>query len=164
LSDRLSSLTKENESLNEDVGALKKTVYILEAKISELEEESTLSGAEKYERRERKVFDQAEDLTLVYLRQLTLGAILKLISCSYYYPHQFPVFGRFEYKYDHIDEESLTKFGYEVHGFSRYSPLDEWKPYEFLIKETEASTSSCSGTIKVSDHGVNSLKINELIS
>lgn len=111
-------------------------------------EEAARPEAEKYERRERKAFDRAEALTLGYLRQLKSGAVLRLISCSWYYPSEFPDFDRFEYRHDHINEQSATEFGYEVHGLRRPSPLEEWKPYHFLATETEASTSSCSGTIK----------------
>lgn len=71
-----------------------------------------------------------------------------LISKSYYYPNEEPFFDKFVYKHDHLDEMKRTNFGYEVHGFRRFSPLDEWSPCMFLATEKECSTWDCSGTIK----------------
>src|SRR5437870_2517033 len=92
----LLSLAEQIERLRDEITVLKST----------LEEAAMLSEAEKYERRERKAFDQAEALTLANLRQLKPGAALRLMSCSWYYPSKFPVFGHFEYKHDHIDEQN----------------------------------------------------------
>jgi len=139
-----SKLSKWLVLLTEQIECLRNEVVALQSAV----EEATMSEAEKYERRESKAFSQAEELTLAYLRQLKPGAILRLISCSWYYPSEFPVFDRFEYKHDYVDEQNLTEFGYEVHGFWRHDPLEAWEPYHFLSKKKEASTSSCSGTIK----------------
>ena len=134
----LMALVEQIERLKDEVTGLKRVV----------EDTALMSEVEKQEWRERKVFDQAETLTLTYLQQLGRGMVLKLISCSYHYPTTFPVFNRFEYKHDHIDEQNPTEFGYEVHGFSRRHPFEQWEPYRFLAGETEATTFSCSGTIK----------------
>jgi hypothetical protein len=129
LSKRLLSLAQQIALLSNEIATLKSTV-----------EEAMMPEVERHERREWKVFDQAEPLTLPYLRRLKPGAVLRLISCSWIYPTDFPSFDRFEYKHGHVDEQSQTKHGYEVHRFWRHSPQDEWQPFNFLAQETEASS------------------------
>ena len=105
---------------------------------------NTLPSLEK----EKLVFENARTFSLADVRQLKQGDTLCLISQSYVYPEDEPHIDRFEYKHDHLDETARTEFGCPVHGFWRFSKLEDWSPYQFLAKDDECTTISCEGTIK----------------
>jgi hypothetical protein len=100
------------------------------------------------EEKEHWAFQRASTLTLSELRAMKPGEILRLIERSWFYPSEKAAFERFEYKHDRVSEENSSEFGYEIHGFRRFSGTEDWGPYQFLASEKESSTSSCAGTIK----------------
>ena len=52
-----------------------------------------------------------------------------------------------------MDESSQGKYGFEVHGFWRDPPDEEWQPFKFLADDEEARTSLCDGTIRQLSQG-----------
>ena len=100
-------------------------------------------------REEARRFEAAARITLGDIRQWTLGETFHLISRSYYYPDDEPVFDEFEYQHHHIDEDSRTEFGWEVHGFARDAIDPKWRPRKFLASEEKCQTASCAGTLRL---------------
>ena len=100
--------------------------------------------------KEHRAFDNAQNLNISYFEKMEKGQIINLMSGSYYYPSEDIVIDRFQYKHDHINKESKSEFGWEVHGFQKSLSFDgdEWTPCTFLANDQECQTSSCSGTIK----------------
>lgn len=145
--EKLLEATNQGSETLED---LKKQIERVELKLDEVElkldeiEYRSLSKTEK----ECRTFDGAVDLTVSNLRATKPGEKLRLIEKSYFYPSETPCLERFEYKHDHVDEESSSKFGYEIHGFRRSSTEDDWAPFQFLASEETAQTRSCAGTIR----------------
>ena len=100
--------------------------------------------------KEHLAFDNAQNLDLSFFEKMEKGQIVTLTSGSWYYPSENIVIDRFQYKHDHINKESKTEFGWEVHGFEKSLSFetDEWTPCTFLANDKECQTSSCTGTIK----------------
>ena len=96
--------------------------------------------------KEKRKYDRATRVGISDVRQWHEGQILRLVSCSYYYPSDEAVIDFFEYKHERIGE--ATRWGFTVEGFSRSAASDEWQRCSFLAAENECSTSSCSGTIR----------------
>ena len=97
---------------------------------------------------ERRLFERAARITLKDIRSWAHGQKTHLISKSYYYPHAEAIFHEYDYRHDYVDEATPSKFGYEVHGFSRDELSNEWSPFKFLAKDDGCTTSSCSGDIR----------------
>lgn len=99
------------------------------------------------EQRKSKRFEWLPTFTLSDVRKLANGSELQLATKSYYYPMEEPVFDQFEYQHGSVSDTE-GEFGFEVHGFSRENANSDWKPYQFLAKADECTTSTCGGTVK----------------
>lgn len=136
-------VNKELESLSDQMEQIKDTIEQTKDMLDNIHY-NTLSSVEK----EELAFENARAFSLSDVRQLKQSDTLHLISLSYIYPQEEPLIDRFEYKHDHLDESLRTQFGCPVHGFWRFSPSEDWTPYEFLATNDECNTTSCEGTIK----------------
>lgn len=115
--------------------------------LNELRHDCEYQNLTEFEK-EEVAFENAQDISIKFFEELKKGQIVSLISGSYFYPDENIHISRFEYKHDHIDKESKSEYGWEVHGYEKYFEGDEWSSCTLFANETESSTSSCSGTVK----------------
>lgn len=130
------------DSLQDELNSLKNDLNEIREDLEDL----SLTEHEK----EHRAFENAQNLNISYFEKMEKGQIINFMSGSYYYPSEDIVIDRFQYKHDHINKESKSEFGWEVHGFQKSLSFegDEWTPCTFLANDQECQTSSCSGTIK----------------
>ena len=97
---------------------------------------------------DKRRFKSAQAIALDDVRRWAQGDTMQLISKSYYYPAKEPDIVDFEYRHDRVETTERNHFGFEVHGYTRWSLTDEWTPYKFLANQEECTTSLCEGTIR----------------
>jgi hypothetical protein len=138
-----SSLRKGLEAVEVKLEAIEEHLGRVDGQLSEIGF-NTLSPAGK----DDWAFDHSPDLILADLRAAENGQTWWLIAKSWYYPSEMPLVEIFQYKHDHVDDKTSSKFGYEVHGFHRSTERNDWEPYRFLASEKESKTWSCGGTVR----------------
>ena len=147
LSRRDSTSAEEQKANRDTISAIEERLETMERMLSQIQERLD-DLPMSHEAKDARRFDTAIPITLADVRKWTEGEKMHLISKSYYYPHEEPVFHDFEYRHEQIDNATQGMFGYEVHGFWRSAPVDEWEPHSFMAKDDECTTSSCAGTIR----------------
>ena len=147
LSRRDSTAAAEQRANRDAIGSVEQRLDSIERMLSGVQDrldDLPVSPQAKDERR----FDVASPITAAEVRKWAQGETMRLMSKSYYYPDDEPVFHDLEYRHERIDDTNPSQFGYEVHGFWRATPGEQWEPYKFLATENECTTSSCEGAIR----------------
>lgn len=147
LSRRATIAAAEQRANRDAISALEERLETMEQMLSQIQ--NCLGDLPvSPEAKDRRRFDAASPITATDVRKWALGETMHIITKSYYYPHDEPVFHDFEYKHERIDNTAQSMFGYEAHGFWRTSHGNEWEPYSFMAKEEECTTSSCAAIIR----------------
>ena len=118
------------------------------ASLSTLIEDLEYSPGERRDRRHRRLFERAAELTLPRIRRLAPDEWLYLICRSHFYPSEQGHTERFTYRHGTVDESQPSPQGLVVRGYRRDTVDEEWQPFTFLADDKGASTSSCEGTIR----------------
>jgi hypothetical protein len=103
------------------------------------------------EEKQAERFHDAPDLNVEFFKKLEEGRVLSLMSGSYIYPEEDIFIDVFEYKHNCVDQ---IGYKYEVIGFSRHGPFEEWTPIKFDADEKECRTFTNEGTIKLKVPGI----------
>lgn len=137
---RLEDLSSQLDATKSDIENLQKELEDLKIEF----EETNLTEDEK----EARFFRSLPDLNASFFKSLQKGQVIDLISGSYHYPHDEIFISRFQYKHEHAKKENENGSRYEVYGFRRLSPDDEWSSYTMLANKDQCETWDCSGTVK----------------